>query len=104
MFSLPCSETENVSARASCAQRKRSIGSPHTRLEQPIEKGETPSPCARLPLFARCVLATSVPRKSNHRREAAAVGVAAAISPDHPPQGAGSVAGTDVENAQHCSE
>jgi hypothetical protein len=38
----------------------------------PSKNGEAPSTCARSLVFARCVPATGVPRKSDHTREAAA--------------------------------
>src|SRR5215831_15091718 len=59
---------------------------------------EAPSPCTRVPGFARCVPATSVPRKSDHTQgKPLPAGIAAAIFPRLPAAGCGTVAGTDAE-------
>jgi hypothetical protein len=48
--------------------------SPNARLESRATKGEATHPCARLPRVARSARATSIPPKSQRRREAAAAG------------------------------
>ena len=59
-------------------------------LSSRSRRGRLPRHARTSPVFARCAPATSVPRKLDHRREAAAAwGWQRQSPPGHPPQGAG---------------
>jgi len=78
---------------------------PHTRLEQPTERGRFPRHARISPVFAGCVPATSVPRNSDHRREAAAGGDGSGtIFPPVTRRRCGTVASTRRHNGQPDSE
>jgi hypothetical protein len=69
----------------------------HDLSSQP-RRGRLPRHACASPVFARCAPATSVPRKSDHRREAAAALEWQRPSPPgRPPQGAGIAAGTAAQ-------
>src|SRR5262245_3019212 len=92
-----CSETENVKCARASFPSGRSAP-PHTRLEQPTERGRFPRHARISPVFAGCVPATSVSRNSDHRREAAAGGDGSGtIFPPVTRRRCGTVAGSDAK-------